>query len=115
MSIQEQRLARFEQAVIERMKESGFLEVEIRVECLTRIDDGYLDSSIDAYWHFWNAALDSVVIELPAEPALEISAEESLDMEPEDFEAMEVSHGLECMMLRKCRTAIEAAGLKVAP
>ena len=33
----------FEAAVIERMKESGFLEVEIRVECLARCDDGYCD------------------------------------------------------------------------
>jgi hypothetical protein len=47
----------FETAVIERMKESGFLEVEIRVECLTRCDDGYNDPVINAGWHYWNAAL----------------------------------------------------------
>ncbi|OCJ67630.1 hypothetical protein A6U97_02595 [Agrobacterium tumefaciens] len=47
----------FETAVIERMKESGFLEVEIRVECLARCDDGYQDEVINAGWHYWNAAL----------------------------------------------------------
>lgn len=48
--------ADFESAVIRRFKESGLLEVEIRVECLGRSGDGYYDGSIDAYWHFWNAA-----------------------------------------------------------
>lgn len=47
----------YESAVIERMKESGFLEVEIRVECLARCDDGYQDEVINAGWHYWNAAL----------------------------------------------------------
>ena len=61
----ESRRPAFEQAVIDRMKEGGFLEVEIRVECLARSGDGYYDGSVDAYWHFWNAALDGVVIELP--------------------------------------------------
>ena len=46
----------FESAVIARMKESGFLEVEIRVECLSRHGDDYHDSSINAYWEFWKIA-----------------------------------------------------------
>ena len=65
MTIKESRRPAFEQAVIDRMKEGGFLEVEIRVECLASSGDGYYDGSVDAYWHFWNAALDGVVIELP--------------------------------------------------
>lgn len=56
---------KFEAAVIERMKESGFLEVEIRVECLGRHGEGYDDPSVDAYWHFWQAAAASVVVTLP--------------------------------------------------
>lgn len=56
MSLREQ----FEAAVIKRMKESGFLEVEIRVECLGRSGDGYIDASIDAYWHFWQQAITTV-------------------------------------------------------
>ena len=65
MTIKELRRPAFEQAVIDRMKEGGFLEVEIRVECLARSGDGYYDGSVDAYWHFWNTALDGVVMELP--------------------------------------------------
>lgn len=67
MSIKESRRPAFEQAVIDRMKEGGFLEVEIRVECLARSGDGYYDGSVDAYWHFWNAALDGA-------PAQQVSA-----------------------------------------
>lgn len=55
----------FEAAVVERMKESGFLEVEIRVECLQRHGDGYQDGSIDSYWHFWQASREALVIDLP--------------------------------------------------
>ena len=47
----------FEAAVITRFKESGMLEIEIRVECLRRAGgDGYYDGSVNAYWHFWNKA-----------------------------------------------------------
>lgn len=53
--------ADFEAAVIERFKESGYLEVEIRVECLGRSGDGYQDGSVDAYWHFWQKAQAAVV------------------------------------------------------
>jgi hypothetical protein len=49
--------ALFETAVVERMKESGFLEIEIRTECLVRFDDGYQAEIINAGWHYWNAAL----------------------------------------------------------
>lgn len=55
----------FEAAVIARFKESGFLEVEIRVECLGRSGDGYQDGSVDAYWHFWKSSREAVVVELP--------------------------------------------------
>jgi hypothetical protein len=47
----------FETAVVDRLKESGFLEVEIRVECLLRCDEGYQDEVINAGWHYWNAAI----------------------------------------------------------
>lgn len=48
---------KFEAAVVQRLKESGFLEVEIRTEALVRCDDGYQDEVINAGWHYWNAAL----------------------------------------------------------
>ncbi|WP_159953147.1 hypothetical protein [Rhizobium sp. 18065] len=47
----------FESAVISRLKESGFLEIEIRTESLTRCGDGYQDEVINAGWHYWNTAL----------------------------------------------------------
>lgn len=56
----------FEAAVIERFKESGFLEVEIRTEMLVRDGDDYYDSSVSTYWHFWKASRAAVVVELPA-------------------------------------------------
>lgn len=55
----------FEAAVIARMKESGYLEVEIRVECLQRDSSGgYIDGSVDAWWHFWQASRATMVVEL---------------------------------------------------
>lgn len=48
---------KFEAAVIDRLKESGFSEVEIRVEGLVRCDDGYQDEVINGGWHYWNAAV----------------------------------------------------------
>lgn len=99
MSIEEQRRARFELAVIERMKESGFLEVEIRTECLVRSGDGYYDGSVDAYWHFWNAALDSAVIDLSS---LRLSSRPGFI-------------GSERVYVSDVTELCEAAGLKVKP
>lgn len=45
----------FESAVIDRLKESGFLEVEIRTEALVRSGDGYHDELINSGWHYWCA------------------------------------------------------------
>lgn len=49
----------YETAVIERLKESGFLEIEIRTESLSRCGEGYQDEVINAGWHYWNAALSA--------------------------------------------------------
>ena len=83
----------FEAAVIARLKESGFLEVEIRVECLARSGDGYQDGSVDAYWHFWKASREAVVVNLPCD----------------------VSGGLYRLALEDCTRCIEAQGLRVTP
>ena len=106
---EQQRRIHFEAAVIERMKESGFLEVEIRVECLQRNADGsYFDSTIDAYWHFWNKALDGVSIMLPHPPT---------PMQPEDAidDSWLDAYNAEKRMRKTCVEAIEAAGLAVIP
>ncbi|NNU66585.1 hypothetical protein G9X67_15030 [Rhizobium sp. WYCCWR 11152] len=65
--------ALFESAVVDRMKESGFLEIEIRTECLVRCDDGYQDEMINAGWHYWNAAL---AVDTPA-PQTQKSGQDS--------------------------------------
>lgn len=55
----------FEKAVIERLKEGGYLEVEILVECLPRDGEGYYDGSVDAYWHFYKQSRADLVVVLP--------------------------------------------------
>jgi hypothetical protein len=55
----------FEAAVIERMKEGGFLEIEVRVEMLGRSGDGYSDCSVDTYWHYWQSSRAALCVELP--------------------------------------------------
>lgn len=67
----------FEAAVIDRMKESGFLEIEIRTECLVRLEDGYQDEVINAGWHYWQTALSAQPpAETTMDPALIGIAEE---------------------------------------
>lgn len=57
MQAHDETRIRFEAAVVERLKESGFLEIEIRTECLARVDDGYQDEVINAGWHYWQAGM----------------------------------------------------------
>ena len=96
----EQKRTAFEAAVIKRMKEGGFLEVEIRVECLGRDGDGYSDGSVDAYWHFWRAAQADVVVTLPKGPTT---------LPTGDLAAVAAANATH-NILRECRKAIIAAG-----
>lgn len=77
----------FETAVVDRLKESGFLEVEIRVECLARCDDGYQDEVVNAGWHYWNAAS-------AANPSPETSKQASTGRTLTTRSRMEVGHEL---------------------
>lgn len=108
MSLEEQRRARFEKWILDN--HCGDEDLVLRDN-----DGDYYSTGVAEYWEMYNAALDSIEIELPAEPVFDISAEESLEMDPDDYEAVEAQHGLLCGMLRKCRAAIEACGLKVKP
>jgi hypothetical protein len=105
MSLRDQ----FEAAVIARMKESGFLEVEIRVECLARSGDGYYDGSIDAYWHFWKESRAAVVVTLPPAPTEPEAPEDAID-----DSHMDAFHAAN-RMRSACEKAIEGVGLKVTP
>jgi len=97
----------FEAAVIERMKEGGFLEIEIRVECLSKDQSGnYHDGSVDTYWHYWQASRAALVIELP--PAIdELDACDALG---EDYatDCAHMSNGA----IGACAAFIHAAGVK---
>lgn len=74
-----------------------------------------LELNKDALLCVWKASRESLVIELPEPEPFEISAEESLEMDPEEFESLEARYGAQYQTWRKCKTAIEAAGLKVKP
>ncbi|PRD42070.1 hypothetical protein C5748_18100 [Phyllobacterium phragmitis] len=63
--------AAYETAVIERLKESGLLEIEIRVEGLVRCGDGYQDEVINAGWHYWQAGI-AAALATPQAPAPQV-------------------------------------------
>ncbi len=74
---------KFEAAVVQRLKESGFLEIEIRTEVLVRCDDGYQDEVINAGWHYWNAALvaDGKAAAAPPPPSSHVTLADRLEAE----------------------------------
>jgi hypothetical protein len=98
----------FEKAVIERLKEGGFLEVEIRVECLPRDGEGYYDGSVNAYWHFYKQSRADLVVELPAKTVANQAW--SADAQREE-NARASSYNL---ALINCRKVLETAGVTVA-
>lgn len=96
MSTREQ----FEAAVIERFKASGYLPVEIRTELLQRSGDDYHDGSVSAYWHFWQASRQALVVELPEAYVLPPAT---------DYDTLTAA----CR--QQDREAIEAAGVRMKP
>lgn len=94
----------FEKAVIERLKEGGYLEVEIRVECLSRDGEGYYDGSVNAYWQFYKQSRTDLVVTLPAKAVPNQAW--SADAQREE-NARASSYNL---AIRHCRQALEAAG-----
>jgi hypothetical protein len=92
----------FESAVIARMKEGGFLEIEVRVEMLGSNGEGYWDSSVDTYWHYWQASRAALCVELPTEVA------QFADDDP-GRRAFSLHTN---SAIRACAKAIHAAGVK---
>ena len=89
----------FEAAVIERLKESGFLEMEIRVECLKpRVGDGYQDEVINAGWHYWKAGIAATTPQV-----LYVSDE----IQPEDIQELLKQYPETIIVARKEPTASE--------
>lgn len=75
----------------------------------------YRNQTTSMLWKAWQASRELLVVELPEPQPFKVSAEESLDMDPDEFEALEARHGAQWQTYSKCKKAIEAAGLKVKP
>jgi hypothetical protein len=82
-------------------------------ECRAHWEKTKPDAVFADYWIGWQASRESLVIELPEPEPFEISAEESLEMDPDEYEALEGRHGAQFQTWRKCKKSIESAGLKV--
>lgn len=98
----------FEAAIIERFKESGFLEVEIRVECLSRCGESYNDPQVAIAWWAWTQSRESLVVELPSP-----MKGPDIDDEDDDYEQFEMHEAVMMEvngMRSKCKAAIIAAG-----
>lgn len=94
MSIQEQRRARFEEWILSDYMSDGDRDL------VSRDNDGeYCSIGVAERWETYNAALDSVVIELPDTVA----------------NTGTLTSTAVLGYKRECREAIEAAGLKVKP
>ena len=65
-----------------------------------RMGDTYRLPGIASHWRTWCAALESVVVELPAKTNVP-----AISLEDDNFN----------WAIDECRQAIEAAGLKIAP
>lgn len=78
---------------------SGFSGITAEKISSLRVDDGYLEPRIESAWFGYNAALDSVCVELPDTVA----------------NTGTINSNAVLSYKRECREAIERAGLKVKP
>lgn len=98
----------FEAAIIDRFKESGFLEVEIRVECLSRCGESYNDPQVAIAWWAWTQSRESLVVELPSP-----MKGPDIDDEDDDYEQFEMHEAVMMEvngMRSKCKQAIMNGG-----
>lgn len=63
-------------------------------------------------WIFWQASRQAVVVELPEPEPFDVDCDESLEMEPEEYEALEAAHGARWSEHSRLKKAIEAQGLR---
>lgn len=89
------------------------MPVEVIKEC--RYEGTYANTVLNIAWRGWEASREAVVVELPEPDLPEAYADEPVDRESEEFRYLEARHGAQSQTYRKCRQAIEAQGLKVAP
>ena len=99
MSIEKMR-EEFEAACVQHANDAGFPEYDYGFERSSEDGNCYLDSHTQAAWWAWQASRAALVIELPPLKN-STSYYDGGDQHDE--------------VLRRCRTAIEAAGVKVKP
>ena len=107
MSIQDKRREGFEQHIKNSHPDDYAKEGDIM---FSFNNHGYEWYWIQGYWLCWNAALDSVVIELPEEDPKGFGPGDCADGRP-SFD-QQLAADCNCV-LRECKQAIESAGLKV--
>ena len=73
----------------------------------------YGNRIVEGMWQAWQASREAVVVELPEPETLDVDCDESLEMEPEEYEVLEASHGARWSEHSRLKKAIEAQGLKV--
>lgn len=108
---------------IEKMREQFELEAKkhfvsvpgVRNWLSRRANGDYQFERVHLAWIFWQASREAVVVELPEPETLDVDCDESLEMEPEEYEVLEASHGARWSEHSRLKKAIEAQGLKVAP
>ena len=67
----------------------------------------YLDETVQTAWEFWQLSREALVVELP--PPLDAD-----EIDDDLFGPVEIADGVNEIIAR-CRTAIEAAGVRVRP
>lgn len=100
--------------------EAAFVEEQVRLcgegfrsSALYMIEENVV--TVRLAWWAWQASRQAVVVELPEPDLPEAYIDEPVDRESEEFRYLEARHGAQCQTYHKCRQAIEAHGLKVAP
>lgn len=66
-------------------------------------------------YRVWTTSRETLVVDLPEPEPFNVSAEESLEMDPDEHDYLECRHGAQYSTYRKCRAAIEATGVRVTP
>lgn len=82
---------------------------------MRRFNNGeYCSTTVEHCWLSWQASREAVVVELP-EPESPESYGVTQKDDPEQYQVLESRMGAQYSAIFKCKRAIDAQGLKVAP
>ena len=105
----------FRSSAIHMLKRDGDFEKPPSHYELKRRELGLYDAYwVEMVWWAWQASREALAVELP-EPETPESYGVTRQDDPEEYEALEKRMGAQHSAIRKCRRAIEAAGVKVKP